>query len=134
MILETTSEELQLLDWVLCLQGSPVDGQKLGDLAAWGELREGLWRNLLQASLGETRLSIDLSEHDALSLLALLPTTFRWATGNDVGLSLKLKVAAGLWGDEETSRHEWAEKLRKLQEGPDANPIAASTPIDTGED
>ena len=101
-------DELLLLDWVMCSASRLIPDATLGDLVvAWGGLRLELWHCLSKVDLeqhdGEARAkaqhTIDLSESDAKTLLALIPTTFRWGTGLDCGYSLKMKLYRFLTND-----------------------------------
>jgi hypothetical protein len=84
--------ELLLLDWVLCSASGMVPGADLGELMMWDGLRQRTWA----VYMGQGSLVIE--ETEARQLLALTPTTFRWGTGPDVGLSLKQKLASIVTG------------------------------------
>ena len=110
-----TVEELLLIDWMLSSQASVLSEKVIEDLMAWRDERERVWRALIRADLAKAgEGEIEFTDDECDQLLALIPTTFRWGAGEDVGYSLKLKLAALLWGDEETENHESTEKLRAL--------------------
>mgnify|MGYP001562064603 CR=1 FL=1 len=103
-----STDELLLLDWVMCSASRLIPEATVGELVvAWGGLRVEVWHCLSKVDLeqhdGEARAkaqhSIDLSESDAKTLLALIPTTFRWGTGVDCGYSLKMKLYRFLTND-----------------------------------
>ncbi|HEY3118761.1 MAG TPA: hypothetical protein VGK54_18625 [Chloroflexota bacterium] len=103
--------ELWVIDWVLCSQGESVNGQKLEALMSWRDLRERIWRAQMSAELATedpakpAEAEIELSPEEYELLLAIVPTTFRWGTGEDCGFSLKRRIAQELWGAEETEKH-----------------------------
>ena len=124
--------ELWIIDWITCAQGTPETGEKLGQLMGWQDLRERIWRAQLQASIrtraqilvekptiSQDDLTRDMSDPknqvDAVvvltvpemhQLLVLIPTTWRWGTGEDAGFSLKCRLADELWGAEEREKYE----------------------------
>ena len=82
--------ELLLCDWIICGASRLIPEAGLLELGNWTTLRLGLWQAI--ATNAESRpLALDGS--DARTLLALCPTTFRWGVGDDVGFSLKMKLA-----------------------------------------
>jgi len=44
-------------------------------------------------------LELEISRDQAKLLMTMVPTTFRWGTGEDAGFNLKLKLARALWGE-----------------------------------
>jgi hypothetical protein len=104
--------ELWVVDWVLCAQGEAVTGDKLDALMGWRELRERVWRAQLAAELASqdpakpADAEIELSPGECEQLLAVLPTTFRWGTGEDVGFALKRRLAQELWAADEAEKHK----------------------------
>ena len=119
--------ELQLLDWVLCGQGSSISASP-GELLEHDDLRERIWRMLIQSGLGEKNAALDLSETESRRLLALLPTTFRWTTGEDCGWGLKVKIAHSLWLKEEDAAYRSRELMRKsFEEDQNATSTFTST-------
>lgn len=111
--------ELWIMDWVLCAQGETATPQKRDELMAWRALRERVWQAQLLAAHDDTdkapgEASIELTLAECEELLALVPTTFRWGTGEDVGFSLKRRLATELWGDEMTDKHATDKALRAM--------------------
>lgn len=112
--------EALLLDWLLCGQGNPASEATLDQLHPFQDLRERIWRAIVFAQLARSQeIVLDLEDADRVRLLALVPTTFRWGTGDDVGYSLKTKLAEDLWRDEEGEKYERIESLRKKFGGKD---------------
>ena len=125
-------EELLLLDWLYCGQGEKATDQLLDHMMRWTDLRERVWRAVLLAKLtnGEQKplaekmdlkVPIEISRSECLELLAVVPTTFRWGTGADVGFNLKMRLADEVWGAEERERYEGLAKMRALYGGQDAS-------------
>lgn len=104
--------ELWLVDWITCGQGEAVSGQKTEELMRYRELRERIWRAQITAELNTKDVTkpaeaeLELSESECEWLLAAAPTTFRWGTGEDVGFTLKRRLALHLWKDEEIEKHK----------------------------
>ena len=127
--------ELWVIDWVLCGQGEAASGQKIEDLMRWRDLRERVWRAQLLAQLVSkppnlADAEIDLTPAESEELLAIVPTTFRWGTGEDVGMNLKVRIAQELWGDELREKHDADEAVRRLlNPDPPAAPVAAETNV-----
>jgi len=46
----------------------------------------------------EKEMELEIPEEKAQLLMTMVPTTFRWGTGEDAGFNLKLKLARALWG------------------------------------
>ena len=118
-------EELLLLDWVLCAQGEKADPETLQKLDGWRDLRERVWRAIVRHDMTilPGPVEMEVTEYECGQLLMLLPTTFRWGTGEDVGFTLKRKCAAQLWqGDEES-----IVKLRAMLGGTDADSSPAAS-------
>lgn len=103
--------ELWVIDWVICGQGESVNGQKLESLMSWRDLRERVWRAQITAELATedpakpVEAELELSPDECEQLLAIIPTTFRWGTGEDCGFSLKRRIAQELWGAAENEKH-----------------------------
>ena len=102
-------DELLLLDWAICAASRLLPQSDDLDylISAWGALRSAVWEALdicypKRLKPGETgplpTAWLDLNMPTARPLLAVLPTTFRWGTGEDVGYSLKRKLAQYLRG------------------------------------
>ena len=98
-----TEEELLLLDWVMCSGSGLIPSATLEDLMTnWSSFRHDVWKGI--SSLGKQRKGapteinrvlaelLPIDEFTARTLLALVPTTFRWGTGSDCGYDLKLKL------------------------------------------
>ena len=104
--IKVTSEELMLLDWILCSASGLIPSATVDDLMErWSSVRFDVWKgiddlkNNKQGPLATTSLVMD--EFTARVLLALVPTTFRWGTGSDCGFALKLKLYHFLIGERE---------------------------------
>lgn len=112
--------ELWLIDWVLCGQGETLTKDKLEAMMSWKDLRERVWRAQLAAELASSNptksaeADLEMSTEELEQLLAILPTTFRWGTGEDVGFTLKRRVAQELWQAEETERHKMNAALASI--------------------
>lgn len=104
-----TVDELLLVDWVICPMSQMIPGLDLRGSLDWHTLRLKVWALLSKLDPDEKPASVQepepqpghvlaLSEPDAESLLAVIPTTFRWspALGRsetpDCGFSLKSKM------------------------------------------
>ena len=119
--------ELQLMDWLYCGQSEHASPALLGPLMDYQDLRERIWRALLLAALDDKpgpstnsviqgEASIELSDAEMVELLALIPTTFRWGTGDDVGYPLKCRIAGELWGAEIEDQHAKDRAFRELMQ------------------
>ena len=122
-------DELLVLDWVLSGQGAHADLAIMENLMRWRDLRERVWRGIISAQLDSGPALMDFTETEAEELLAIVPTTFRWGTGEDCGFSLKQRLAESLWG---RSEHDSAEKRKQMralfQEDQDALSPAGDKP------
>ena len=86
--------EMLLLDWVLHFP-MPSGYTDIDWHMGWRDLRMNLWHQI--SSTDNTSSAVVWVERDNVHvLLALVPTTFVWSTGEDVGYSLKVKLAAAL--------------------------------------
>ena len=120
-------DELTLLDWILCGQGNHADLALVENLMRWRDLRERVWRGIMAAKLDNGHALMDFTETETEELLALVPTTWRWGTGEDVGFSMKERLAESLWGQSEQDAAEKRKQMRALfQEDQDA-PSTSST-------
>ena len=103
--LETISvseEELLLLDWVMCSASGLIPNASLEDLVTnWSAFRSDVLKAISSLnrqrknnpqSLPTTVEALPVDDFTARTLLALVPTTFRWGTGLDCGYDLKLKL------------------------------------------
>jgi hypothetical protein len=116
-----TFGELCLLDWVLHFPVGCADREHLEWLSRrWRPLREDVWKGIqaLQRNKDLKEVEVEIPEEEALLLMAMVPTTFRWGTGEDVGFSLKLKLSEALWGEKREDKGD--ERLKRLLEGGEA--------------
>ena len=103
--LETISvseEELLLLDWVMCSASGLIPNASIEDLVTnWSAFRSDVLKAISSLnrqrknnpqSLPTTVEALPVDDFTARTLLALVPTTFRWGTGLDCGYDLKLKL------------------------------------------
>jgi hypothetical protein len=112
-----TFGELCLLDWVLHFPVGSSDRDHLEWLSRrWRPLREDVWKGIraLQRNKELKEAEVEIPEEEALLLMAMVPTTFRWGTGEDVGFSLKLKLSEALW--EEKTGEKGEEEIKRLLE------------------
>lgn len=107
-------DELLVLDWIFSAHGDTVTLQTQEELMRWRDLRERVWRGLLAAKLSNGPALIEIAPSECEELLALVPTTFRWGTGEDVGFNLKSRLALELWGAEVQDRHTKMERMKAL--------------------
>lgn len=91
--LQLTFDELRLVDWIICGASRLMAEADTGYLVTvWEPLRLKLWEAIDVAdSPCEHPVYIPYTE--AQALFAICPTTFQWGVGQDVGLSLKVKLA-----------------------------------------
>jgi hypothetical protein len=95
--LKLNTQELLLLDWVLCPASGLIPGAEVETLVkGWESTRNQVWALLSKlppdgGEGGEYR-PFSLRELDAKFLLGVVPTTFRWGTGADCGFSLKRRL------------------------------------------
>ena len=127
--------ELLVLDWFTSGQYGVLTASGLDDLMRWRDLRERVWRAVIRAELSKGDVELVLSEDECVDLLVMIPVTFRWGQGDDVGYALKRRIAAQLWGDAETAFYESDTKLRALfgeseKEKPVAKPYTYPDPDD----
>ena len=97
-----TEEELLLLDWVMCSGSALIPNASLEDLVTnWSSFRYDVWKCIHTINRQKKGVSTQLTgatevlavdEFTARTLLAIIPTTFRWGTGADCGYDLKLKL------------------------------------------
>jgi len=109
---ELDQGELLLLDWVLCGASRLIPNADLEILISWHDVRLAIWAKLGQINTPPHQtVPLSLTEGEAKALLALVPTTFRWATGPDCGYSLKTKLHTFLRGeshDDQDKAHDQA--------------------------
>lgn len=108
-------DELLLIDWVLSAASRILPGaDDLDAYMKWEQVRLRVWTHLYRAAgylendnndylglsetLAKTGLYLQLDTYEARSLLAIIPTTFRWGTAPDCGFSLKAKLAQYIEG------------------------------------
>ena len=83
--------ELLLIDWIICGASRLLpDTEPSYLITSWEHLRLRVWQAV--ATNAEAQ-ALSVSESDSHVLLAICPTTFRWGMGDDVGFSLKMKLA-----------------------------------------
>jgi len=102
--IKLTEEELLLLDWVICSGSQLIPNASLEDLVTnWSSFRVDVWKGISSINRYNKNLavteSLPIDEFLARTLLALVPTTFRWGTGADCGYELKLKLYRFLSND-----------------------------------
>ena len=95
-------EELLLLDWVMCSASGLIPNATIEDLVTnWTSFRYDVLkslsslsrqRNVKSPTISTALETLPIDEFTARTLLALVPTTFRWGTGVDCGYDLKLKL------------------------------------------
>jgi len=128
-VMNVPHDELLVLDWVFCGQGAHADLALMENLMRWRDLRERVWRGIMSAQLDKGPALMDFTETETEELLALVPTTFRWGTGEDVGFSLKQRLAESLWGQAEQDAAEKRKQMRALfQEEQNANSAPSDKP------
>lgn len=89
--------ELLLLDWIMCTASNLILGADLDTLVhKYDDLRLKVWQAISTAKVMPAEIYLNMDELE--EFMALVPTTFRWGTGPDVGYTLKLKIAQGLMG------------------------------------
>jgi hypothetical protein len=89
--------ELLLVDWIICGASRLLLDQSLDALTSdWKSERLAIWAALAHES---ESFVYQLDRTPAFILLAACPTTFRWGVGDDVGYSLKMKLAKYLAPD-----------------------------------
>ena len=102
--IKLTEEELLLLDWVMCSGSLLIPNASLEDLVTnWSSFRADVWKGISSINRYNKNLpiteSLPIDEFLARTLLAVVPTTFRWGTGADCGYELKLKLYRFLAND-----------------------------------
>ena len=96
--IKVTEDEFLLLDWVMCSGSQLIPNAPLEDLVTnWSSFRVDVWKgissiNRYNKNLAHATESLAIDEFLARTLLAIVPTTFRWGTGKDSGYELKLKL------------------------------------------
>ncbi len=105
--IEVTAHELLLLDYTLSSYARLIPDWTLDGLMKWERLRGEVWwaldRMPKDSSAGggpnpEASQTIPIPQDEAALLLALVPTTYRWGTGPDVAVPLKLKLSQCIRG------------------------------------
>ena len=83
--------ELLMIDWIICGASRLLADYTIGDLVStWEGLRLNLWQAI---ATGAASRPLALPRQEARVIFAICPTTFRWGMGDDVGFSLKLRLA-----------------------------------------
>ena len=101
--ISVTEEELLLLDWIMCSGSGLIPNATLEELVTnWSAFRYDVWKGIsaltkqrkgVPTEINRTITeSLTIDEFTVRTLLAIIPTTFRWGTGADCGYELKLKL------------------------------------------
>ncbi len=101
--ISVTEEELLLLDWIMCSGSGLIPSATLEELVTnWSAFRYDVWKGIsaltkqrkgVPTEINRTITeSLTIDEFTVRTLLAIIPTTFRWGTGADCGYELKLKL------------------------------------------
>ena len=114
-----TEEELLLLDWAMCSGSALIPSASLEDLVTnWSSFRYDVWKGISAFNRRKkvkpvdptepiiTVEQLEIDEFLVRTLLALVPTTFRWGTGIDCGYELKLKLYRFLANEVENAESE----------------------------
>jgi hypothetical protein len=109
--IKVTEDELLLLDWVMCSGSQLIPNAPLEDLVTnWSSFRVDVWKGISTINRFNKNLPVTenlaIDEFLARTLLALVPTTFRWGTGTDCGYELKLKLYRFLANDGELTNDD----------------------------
>jgi hypothetical protein len=91
--LDLTEGELLLADWIICGASRLItEADTTFLVSAWEGVRLALWQ-AIDVAPTERAHSITINRFQVQALFAICPTTFRWGMGDDVGFSLKMKLA-----------------------------------------
>ena len=117
--IEVTEDELLLLDWIMFSGSQLIPNAPLEDLVTkWSSFRYVVWKGISAFNRRKkvkpvdptepiiTVEQLEIDEFLARTLLALVPTTFRWGTGVDCGYELKLKLYRFLANEVENAESE----------------------------
>ena len=117
--IEVTEDELLLLDWIMFSGSQLIPNAPLEDLVTkWSSFRYDVWKSISAFNRRKkvkpvdptepiiTVEQLEIDEFLARTLLALVPTTFRWGTGVDCGYELKLKLYRFLANEVENAESE----------------------------
>ena len=117
--IEVTEDELLLLDWIMFSGSQLIPNAPLEDLVTkWSSFRYDVWKGISAFNRRKkvkpvdptepiiTVEQLEIDEFLARTLLALVPTTFRWGTGVDCGYELKLKLYRFLANEVENAESE----------------------------
>ena len=117
--IEVTEDELLLLDWIMFSGSQLIPNAPLEDLVTkWSSFRYDVWKSISAFNRRKkvkpvdptepiiTVEQLEIDEFLARTLLALVPTTFRWGTGIDCGYELKLKLYRFLANEVENAESE----------------------------
>lgn len=117
--IEVTEDELLLLDWIMFSGSQLIPNAPLEDLVTkWSSFRYDVWKGISAFNRRKkvkpvdptepiiTVEQLEIDEFLARTLLALVPTTFRWGTGIDCGYELKLKLYRFLANEVENAESE----------------------------
>ena len=117
--IEVTEDELLLLDWIMFSGSQLIPNAPLEDLVTnWSSFRYDVWKGISAFKRRKkvkpvdptepiiTVEQLEIDEFLVRTLLALVPTTFRWGTGIDCGYELKLKLYRFLANEVENAESE----------------------------
>ena len=117
--IEVTEDELLLLDWIMFSGSQLIPNAPLEDLVSkWSSFRYDVWKSISAFNRRKkvkpvdptepiiTVEQLEIDEFLVRTLLALVPTTFRWGTGIDCGYELKLKLYRFLANEVENAESE----------------------------
>ena len=117
--IEVTEDELLLLDWIMFSGSQLIPNAPLEDLVTnWSSFRYDVWKGISAFNRRKkvkpvdptepiiTVEQLEIDEFLVRTLLALVPTTFRWGTGIDCGYELKLKLYRFLANEVENAESE----------------------------
>ena len=117
--IEVTEDELLLLDWIMFSGSQLIPNASLEDLITnWSSFRYDVWKSISAFNRRKkvkpvdptepiiTVEQLEIDEFLVRTLLALVPTTFRWVTGVDCVYELKLKLYRFLANEVENAESE----------------------------
>ena len=117
--IEVTEDELLLLDWIMFSGSQLIPNAPLEDLVTkCSSFRYDVWKGISAFNRRKkvkpvdptepiiTVEQLEIDEFLVRTLLALVPTTFRWGTGIDCGYELKLKLYRFLANEVENAESE----------------------------
>lgn len=133
-LLPLDSAELRLVDWIICGAAHILPDSGMNELMEWHAFREKVWFGLYRTLMEKQQIhDLPITDTEAKIVLALCPTTFRWSTGPDTGLTLKLKLSMLLRGEKVSLEEKKEEPKAKPASAP-ATPPAPNTPAYPSDD